>query len=653
MAGSLPIQDRVTDDAMAGLTSVLAGFARRVRTLPLPGLLVASVLTAILLGAPTPNPRLVDPSPALQRELSWEGVILDAIAHRARFGVDVIYTFGPLADLYIDQFHPSVWPRAVAAKLCALLVVGVESWLLMTALPGSRVRRSLACLALALPASQMNNTLVPDGLYVTLLSLSQLVYIVRPSPATYLAAAVAGASLSLAKFSFAALYGCTVMLPLLVDDRRRRAMGLMACGAALLPLIWIACGQHPRDLPAYLATSAELARNYDQAMWRPSDVMSVQVPLGGVLIVAVTLFGWTLPIPASTRRAPVVLVLAAAGVIVYKSGFTRHDVHVWIPFVWLASVGAATMLLARSPRALRAAFALGFAFFAVHVAGTIGAPYAVSAQAAARQWERVRGLVTPATTYRRASIAYAGELARIRALPLSALVRAWRPADVDAANQLPALVDGSRRPTLRPVFQSVAAYSPGLAERNRRYLAALPTGATVIVESWSIDHRHAGLQQSGSWRTLLSDFSVVEEAPPYVVLRKHEPMPLACSTSHAAGTMGGYTAVPAPPDGAIVIASVAPTYTLWGRVRRLVLRDEGMQVATRTDAAIDNARFVAGMGAAGFLAVPSVGDGGHLGAVWDGTARRRAIAIGLRPLGSGSGFSTSLTWRFETCRRLP
>ena len=149
-------------------------------SLPSLALLIGCLVAVLLLGAPVPNPRLTSDLKSEQGELSWEAVTLDAIATDARFGVDVVYTFGPLADVYIDQYHPAVWPRARLAKLVLLLLLGTHAWFLTAISPGPAWRRGLACLALVLPASQMNNDMMPDGVFIAAAVLAQLVYVARP-----------------------------------------------------------------------------------------------------------------------------------------------------------------------------------------------------------------------------------------------------------------------------------------------------------------------------------------------------------------------------------------------------------------------------------------------------------------------------------------
>jgi hypothetical protein len=607
----------------------------------------------LLLGAPVPDPRLTSDLRSEQGELSWEAVTLDAIARHARFGVDVAYTFGPLADIYIDQYHPAVWPRARLAKVALLLLLGVQAWWLTMIAPGPRWRRGLVCLALVLPASQMNNDLVPDGLFITAATLAQLMYVVRPHLLTHALSAFVCAYLSLAKFSFAPLYGIALILPLIVEPRWRRGVLLAVPAALLLPALWTAAGQRPGDLPAFVRASAQLAGGYGPAMALESGDMLAQVVMAFPLFAAVVSFGaFTTLANRPSQRAAVVLSLGAAAYLAFKAGFTRHDDHVWIAFVWLASIGSLAALSSRLPRTVLLAYAILFGAFALHVARTIDSPYQMDAESPLRQWHRVAAaFITPSRAMAGIDQRYAEQRAQVRALPLSALVRKWHPADVDTRNQIPALLAGETAPGLRPVFQSAAAYTGALAEQNRRYLTLLSTDATMIVESWTYDDRYPGLQQSGAWDLLLRDIDVVEHAPPFVVLRKTQAHALACDAAERPGRLGEFLELPAPPDGAIVIAAPALRRTLWGRVRQFVFRDARVMIDSRDAAGLEEDRYVVAMGEQGFLLQPSMRTASDLPAVWDSRAPRAGTQVRIRTLERARSYAPDFIWRLRVCRR--
>jgi len=624
-------------------------------SLPSWALLLGCLLVALLLGAPVPDPRLTTDLRSDQGELSWEAVTLDAIARHARFGVDVAYTFGPLADVYIDQYHPAVWPRARLAKVTLLLLLGAQAWWITTIAPGRPWRRGLACLLLVLPASQMNNDVIPDGLFIAAATLAPLAYVARPLLVTQAASAVVCAYLSLAKFSFAPLYGVAVLLPLLVEQRRRRGMLLSAASALVMPALWLAAGQRIGDLTSFARTSAQLAGGYGPAMALESSAMWAQLVMAVPLLVAVVPFGAFSTLAGSVRqRAGFVLLLGAAGYLAFKAGFTRHDEHVWIVFVWLASIGLPLALLSRLPRALVLAFGLLFGAFAVRVERTIDAPYRIDGGSLTRQWHQVSAaFVTPAATMAAIDRQYAVQRERVRALPLSALVRKWSPADVDTRNQIPALFAGDAASRLRPVFQSAAAYTAALAGTNRRYLADLPAGATMIIESWTYDDRFPGLQQSGAWDLLLRDFEIVAHAPPYVVLRKTPARALACDEEVKPGRLGEFLELPAPPDGAVVMAAPDLRRTLWGRVRQFVFRDARVVIDSRDNTTVEEDRYVVAMGTQGFLLQPSVRVASDLPSVWDSRAPRAPTHVRIRTVERLRSYASDFTWRIQVCRRAP
>ena len=614
-------------------------------------LLLASLVAALLLGAPVPNPRLTSDLASDQGELSWEAVTLDAIASDARFGVDVVYTFGPLADVYIDQYHPAVWPRARLAKLALLLLLGTYAWLLSTMSPLPAWRRGLSCLALVLPATQINSDVMPDGLFFTAAVLAQLVCIARPRAWTFAISALVGAYLSLAKFSFFPLYGVAVLLPLVVEPRWRRAVLISACTAALMPVLWVASGQQVGDLLSFVRSSAALAAGYGPAMVLDAADMRLQVVIAVPLFAAVVALGpFTTWDGTFRQRIAIAVVLGAAAYLVFKASFTRQDFHVWIGFVWLASIGTSVALLCRLPTFVLATLAALFATFAWHVERTVDVPYPIRAAAITQQMHRIgQAFITPSQTIAQVDRQYSEQLARVRALPLSRLVRKWHPADLDSRNQIPALAVGDARPGLRPVFQSAAAYAPALAALNRTYLEKLPAGATVILDLWTYDDRHPGLQQSGAWDLLIRDFALVEYAPPFVVLRKQQERALTCDVEVRPGRLGEFLELPAPPDGAIVLAAPAFRRTIWGRLRQFAFRDAMVTIDTRAGQSVEQDRYVVAMGSEGFLLQPQMRNAGDLAAVWDAHAPRSPTQVRIRTLEQRQSYEPEFEWQLKVC----
>jgi hypothetical protein len=116
------------------------------------------------------------------------------------------------------------------------------------------------------------------------------------------------------------------------------------------------------------------------------------------------------------------------------------------------------------------------------------------------------------------------------------------------------------------------------------------------------------------------------------------------------GRLGEFLELPAPPDGAIVLAAAALRRTMWGRVRQFAFRDAAVNVHTRAGQSVEQDRYVVAMGSQGFLLQPAVRVPGDLPAAWDTHAPRSPAQVRITTLEQGQSYESEFEWRIQVCR---
>jgi hypothetical protein len=161
----------------------------------------------------------------------------------------------------------------------------------------------------------------------------------------------------------------------------------------------------------------------------------------------------------------------------------------------------------------------------------------------------------------------------------------------------------------RPVFQSYAAFTPGLDSLNSAHLLTESAPNHIFFSIDPIDDRLPALDDAGSWPILLSKYQIVALKNEYLQLDRAPAALLAQKSKLLGGVTvqtGDWIDVPSTADG--VWASVNLRPTLAGKV---VLAAYRLHIVTIEMVLIDGRtvthRFIPEMGENGFLLSPYVG----------------------------------------------
>jgi hypothetical protein len=472
-------------------------------------------------------------------------------AHGYAVGTRLISTFGPLGFVFYDSYNPATFAWLLGLRtLLAALTAWVLAWLGYAAWesPWGAAVALLVCAPFLAP---------PDVWFLTLPLLAVLIELPsgRPAPASLRAALGAALGLvSLVKFTVL-LAAVAVLVPLTLSALLARRVPLVALAALLTGAVgWVATGHGAVDGLRYLDWSLrEISAGYASSMQVPTD------PLLLLHAVAVSLAVFAAAALLVRRRLragrwAADVALAGALYLLFKAGFVRADVHVFVTVFGLVVIALLLALLwSRRPAELAVA--------ALLVALLPGGLWAHAV--------RVQG--PPIMYFPPVFLPQA--IGRLTALPLVlggdilAQAQARRAADIRAAAPLPALrgaVDVysydqtvplayglDLRP--RPVFQSYMAYSPRLARANADHLLGDEAPEWILFRVAPIDQRLPALDDAPSWPLLMTRYRLAEPAGSYALLqRRATPLPWRLESLGRVETeTGSIVEVPPAADGPI------------------------------------------------------------------------------------------------------
>lgn len=466
---------------------------------------------------------------------SWAQALGWALVHGLQFGTDLVFTYGPLG-----WFAHSAWqPELFAWELLAFELVFKLALCVFLARAIVRVRGPALKLLFALLL------LVPDpgaeafyfasvvALSAWLLEHTPARRAPAPSAKELLRALPAWSLLSVIawiKFTYLLLVVAAIVVVvgrLFLHGARGAARRHAAVASLALLALWCACGQNPLHLFAYVTSSWQVARGYAQAMSARAD--ELDVVLGVASLAAGFLFVASSWWRAGPRELLPRLALFAAGAFVaFKAGFvsagsttiTCFGYALWAPW-FLEHGGAPAGTRAHrwtlaAGRALALALAL-WGYQRAQMASTGGTtqPLAAWNQVLAAHWDSIGALDVLPEAYRleRAALAEQYDLPRVRERVGAAEIDVFQ---VELAVLF--LNDLHWRP--RPVFQSYAAYTEALAERNAEHFRSERAPPFVLWRFDTVDNRLPGFDDAPALIEVLRRYRPVLSEGGYLLLER-------------------------------------------------------------------------------------------------------------------------------------
>ncbi len=541
---------------------------------------------------------------------SWCFGLDEAVARGLRFGTEVVFTFGPYAFVYNNEFNPATDALRLGGSLSLALASGLCLALLLWSAPRRWALAWWLVLVVVTLARDVQFFLYP--LLVTLLVFRcvQRDEAARPPPMAQgllvplmalfgLLPLIKGTGLLLA-------LGCGALCLWLLVAAGRWRTALLAPVAALGVQLacWRLAGQQWTDLPAYYSGLLATFGGYTDAMSLPGRTHHVGWYLLAAL--AIVLAAARVAAPLQLRMA-LTLAFALYLFVAWKGGFVRHDAHALMAGNGVLAAALLLPTLQRGARLLPPLLLSLLAWYPLErdFGDTFNQPPWVSAlELHAKAWRGLAQRVSdPQAWPRRFEEAVSG----IRhQFPLPAL--AGR-SDVYGTLQSAVLAAGLPWAP-RPVMQSYLAYRPALAERNRAHLLGPAAPDNVLFQVDPIDGRLPALEDGPSWPLLFSLYRPQAMAGPFAVLKRRADLPAApqplrsVSSSHQ---LGESVSLPPAEAGTYTFVRLALHPSLAGTVLQQLYKISPLMIEVElVDGRRQRFRLPVGSAAAGFVLSPLI-----------------------------------------------
>jgi len=444
----------------------------------------------------------------------------------------------------------------------------------------------------------------------------------RPFTWTQAMVVISLALLSLIKYSIFTIAVVTVLV-VAADNvfRQRRFPWIVLAFTGGIFFFWVSAGQQLTGFGLFLRGASEIINGYTEAMmmWQPTDEADI-LRFWGVAIAVCALVGYVL---FKQHRLFGLLPLLGFAFIVFatfKHGYVRHDVHevtatnllllaalLWLPAAWCIAWQRSKWLIPAV--VLPLILATPLASLSLKRYASSGLSLVLGEQLTAQN------LFAPANFFlefledRRHSFrhyyTYATDL-RARTFPDLDI---HGTADVYPLSQTLSLPQSlTCRP--RPIFQSISAYTPKLAEMNAAHLRSDRAADHVFFGIGTIDDRFAPQDDSLSWPELLTRYDITGMVDKYILMKKSI-TPRHYQLTPVGGTVASFDEAIAVPSmmGGPVWVRIDIRRSLWGNIVAMLYRPSPVWLTVVARGGMYSGRLLPAEARAGFLLSPLVDNG--------------------------------------------
>lgn len=583
------------------------------RPLHAPTLLITSfVLFFIFLTVLSPfNPATI----AAGLDPSWEAALATLYNEGARAGVDIVFTGGPLNQIYTQEFHPSnAYRIAILSTFYAIYIAIALGWL------ASARRSHIASLVfiiffiIMIPSRDTFLMLAP--VVMTLIGLDEST---RHHRLNSIFGTAAGAISALAKFSIfpVLLLSCAILD---ITTLSRGRIPIHCALASLFSVVFfVISGQSIHDFIPYIQASLEATSGYSAAMSLTGSAVELAIWLiSCAIFFCVMLYDALrdsrLPITERLRRIAIFLTISGFLFVSFKAGFVRHDLHSTI--AWSA-LTLATLLYWIDNHSKNSFFNYHLIVPAISIAAicanyilfynatnTIQNPIARIEQIPHQTSSATEFIISPSTWLKSITDRQMAAEARISATFTTPTV----DGPVDTIQSIQSNIISSGQQYLpRPTIQEYTTYTPKLIARNRSFFVSERAPQYLYMAPGSIDGRHPASAEGSLWPLFLAKYEVVDSVSGMLLLRQRSvPLENILSAPEHAETRFN-TAFALPSGDNPLFVSLDIRETLYGRLLNFFFKPPPVfLVVTYSDGSSGSYRLIPAMASEGMVLSPTI-----------------------------------------------
>lgn len=581
------------------------------------GLQALLVITAVCVFVPF-SPMM----PGDGLDLSWALGINQAVAQGLAFGRDIVFTLGPYASIYTESYHPATDHLMVGGSLylglsygfALFLVTRNGRWYLLVAL-----WVVLAGLMYSRDALFFSYSLLV-GIFCFKLINSQLQFRFNDKLSITLASVLffPFGLLPLIKGSFLILCAALAALAFLLFAFNKRwglAIAVIASPTFSLIFFWVASGQSTLDLPAYIISMAPIISGYTEAM----AISGKATETTYYIIAAFVLLAGILREKnfAITSRVFILCAFFVYLFLAFKGGFVRHDGH--------AIMSGTSLLFAALlfPFVFHSRWTPVILFLSASVWLTIDSHYigtsteSISRNIKSTYSSAFNGINNRFKENEWLEKNFKNALQRIEhkaKFPLSE-----GTTDIYSYNQSYLIASGNNW-SPRPVFQSYAAYTPSLMQKNKNHLLWEASPDNVILKVEPIDDRIPSAEDGASWLPLLTHYTPSALKNDFLYLHKKSliadasEQPLIGTKSYSFSQL-----VPISSNSSPVFVEISIKKSALGKLATIFYKPAPLQISLNLENGTTRTyRIISTMAKSGFLISPLIENTGEFGLLYGG-----------------------------------
>ena len=552
------------------------------------------------------------PNPANILDNSWILATIFATANEFHFGNQILYTVGPLSEIYTHYYHPETiqwaFPISLLLGFCfgigLLLLIPPKKWMMKFWL------MVIIGALMVLPDALLMGIPLLLGIFIYSTRLSPRRSYKRPASIWWIQLMIFLIPLGIIPLVKGTLFpiGLSVILLSSVVLAWKKetvpAIIILTIPFLVFSLLWMGLGYPFVDLFSYIKGSSVIVAGYSEAM-SIGPLFDFKVwlyILGCTALLSFILFHGGL----SVRNLYILSIFALYLFLSFKGSFVRYDIH---PLFYGLSILFALVFTLSIIDSTFNPFLAGFVIF---VYLTIDKDlHNSSVQSIFSSLERTVSVwKSPAIDlfYQKDLLDQRYEKGIAEIHSTFNFERVDGTADIYNYNTMALLASGIEW-NPRPVFQSFAAYNEQLAILNKKHLLSENAPDYLFFKLETIDNRYPTLDDGMSWPVFFGRYTPYKYVNDYVLLKKKEE---STPESHFTtliqedeGLFSDRFAVPVSDDP--VFAEISLEKSLMGKLFGLFYKVPELKITVQSlGGRTMTKRIIAPAAAAGFVISPAV-----------------------------------------------